>query len=586
MSKTLHLYSSDSELPGVTGSIGLLCELAPDSLSLRQASQRYEPEELLGSADQALRVAHQLVSKLLQASPPIDGLALLSVYEEPLLEEFGRLAQAFHLDRWIAERGFSTCRFHSHSPWSGRLRQVRSVRGSRYELLAGKAQVGGGPAMRTISKLWTAHPTSSEILQRVAPGWSRLGSSIPARARARSAPKGGAWFYSTAYNFTRIGLAYEVYMPEKLNFLVEDSATGGKGLRELGRNSYPLYAWSRASDFPSAPEVRATGKRIGAAVAAVPLAGEESLLREVFLRSDHWRYFLRRNLPLVLYTSRVIERWCKAVSPELIVVGNAGDERVLLMRDSTKDVPVVMLQHGVMHWTYAVADQPVDLFLLRGPFFQRVIDDRLRSKSIVLNFPEPACQSTESKRADVLFITAPCEILPLFHPEDRRDILRSLLRVSHASRRRLVLRVHPMEKIAAYKKEVAALQAELGSAVEVQYSQGPGAEQVLARTCVAVLHFSTMFLDCLRHGIPIISFGWHWFPNKDRFAEERIFNFASDLAHLEELLRQGVEGRLPPRSGGIQEFLAPSQPDLISKRFQEIRKFRKAVAGEAPHPLT
>jgi len=583
MSNDLHLYSSNSELEEVAGAVGLLCELAADSPSLRLASQRYEPGEMFGSADEALRVAYRLVFKLLQASPLIEGLALLSAHEEPLLEEFSRLAQVFHLDRWISERGFSRCRFATHSPWCDSLRQVQALSGSRYELSSGRANLSGGPTIRSIRKLWTAYPTSSEILQRIAPRWSRVWSAVPARARARSAPRGGAWFYSTAYNCTRIGLAYEAYMPDKLNFLVENPATGGKNLRETGKDFYSLYAWSRVSDFPSAPEVRSTGERITTALAAVPLSGEERVLRDVFLKTGHWQYFLRRNLPLVLYTSRVIERWCKAVSPELIVVGNAGDERVLLMRESTKGVPVVMLQHGVMHWTYAVADQPVNVFLLRGPFFQRVIDGRLRSKSLVLNFTEPAQRSAERTREDILFITAPSEILPLSHPEDRKDILRTLLRASHASRRRLVLRVHPMEKIAAYEKEISTLQAEMGFTAEVQYSQGPGAEQILACTCVAVLHFSTMFLDCLRHGIPMISFGWHWFPNKDRFAEERIFNFASDLAHLEQLLHQGIEGRLPQRTSGINEFLAPSHPEDIKKCFREIQKPCRAVGTEVPH---
>lgn len=572
MSNTLHLYSSDSKLVGVTGAMGLLCELAPDSPSLKRPRDLYGPTEMLGSADDALRVAYSLVSKLLQASPMIEGLPLLSVFEESLLEEFSRLAQAFYLDRWISERGFSTCRFVSPSLWNGRLRQVRAASLSSYDLVADRSSVPDHPAMRAIKRFRFAHPTRGEILQRVAPRWSRLCSALPTRVHARNAPRGGAWFYSTAYNFTRIGMAYEEYIPGKLNFLVEDPATGGKDLRRLGKRFYALYGWSRASDFPDGAQLRSMGERMTAALAAVQLSGEESLLRDVFLKSDYWQYFLRRDLPLVLYSSRAIERWSKAVCPELIVVGNTAYERVLLMRESTKRIPVVMLQHGVMHWTYAVADQPVDLFLVRGPFFQRMIDNRLRRKSVVLNYPERTDSSAENGREDILFITAPYEVLPLFHPEDRRDILRSLLRVSHASRRRLVVRVHPMEKITAYEAEISALQAELGSTAEVQYSQGPGAEQVLARTCVAVLYFSTMFLDCLRYGIPIVSFAWHWFPNKQLFAEEGIFNFASDLANLEELVRQGIDGRLPRRTTGIDEFLAPSHPEEISKCFRELRK--------------
>jgi hypothetical protein len=191
----------------------------------------------------------------------------------------------------------------------------------------------------------------------------------------------------------------------------------------------------------------------------------------------------------------------------------------------------------------------------------------------------------EKARDSILFITAPYDIPELFHPEDLRDILRSLLRVSHAVRRRLVIRVHPMDKISSYQQRVAELQQELGTIVEVGYSQGPGAEEALARSSVAVLYFSTMFLDCLRHGIPIVSFGWHWFPNKRRFEEERIFNFARDLQNFEALIRQGVEGTLPLRRAGLEQFLAQTEPGEISKFFREIWDRRGSLTHGTLHTL-
>jgi len=346
-----------------------------------------------------------------------------------------------------------------------------------------------------------------------------------------------------------------------------------------------LYAWSRASDIPSTSEVDSVSRRFTAALASLPLSDEESALRTVLLKGEWWHYFLTRQLPFALYNNRSLERWQQAVAPEMLVVGNAGWERALLMREDIKRVPVVMLQHGIMHWVYAVADQPVDVFLLRGPFFQRVINDRLRRKTVIRNFPEPkadVAQPAARVRDDILFITTPYDVLTLFHPEDLRDILRSLLRVSHASHRRLSIRVHPQEKISAYEKTVSELHSEIGLRAEVSYSQGPGVEEVFARSCVAVLYFSTMFLDCLRHGIPIVSFGWHWFPNKRQFEEEGIFNFASDLKKLEELVREGIEGRLPQRRAGLTEFLASSQPEETSRLFREIWNARRSAGSGRP----
>jgi len=588
MSENLHLYAGDSDLTDATGTVGLLCEFAPDSPWLQGAEHCYGPDEILGSVDAALTVAYSVASKLLQSAPIIEGLPLLSILEESLLEQLSYIVQAFHLDRWICSHRLSTCRFVSYSPWLDRLRQVRTVSGSTYALVADVRLLRTNRGSRAIRKLWHSRPTPSEFFRRVTPLWSRCLSAIPMRKLAQNAPHGGIWFYSTAYNYTKIGLEYEAYLPERLDFLVEDPATGGKRLRELGREWHLLYAWSRTSDIPSASEVRSIGDRITAAVAGVPLANEESALRAVLLKSEWWHLFLTRRLPFALYNSRALQRWRQSVSPEMIVVGNAGWERALLLRESAERVPVIMLQHGIMHWVYAVADQPVDVFLLRGPFFQRVVNETLRRKTVIHNFPEPnttSVQHGENARDNILFITTPYDVPAFFHREDLRDILRSLLRVSHSSRRRLVIRVHPLEKIPAYERAVSELQEELGLHADVGYSQGPGVEEVLARSCVAVLHFSTMFLDCLRHGTPIISFGWHWFPNKRQFEEEGIFNFAPDLRSFEALVGQGIDGSLPLRRTGLEEFLAPSRPDEVSRFFKQIWDARRSANSGVLHPI-
>ena len=587
MSKNLHLYTGDSDLTGATGIAGLLCEFAPDSAWLQTVDEHYGPDEILGSVDAALPVAHGLVSKLLQSAPVIEGLPVLSIFEELLLEQVSYMVQAFHLDDWIRAKGFTSCRFDSYSPWLDRLQQVRSVTGSSYSLLADVPLSQSHRGARALQKLWDSRPAPSEFFRRVMPLWSRSLSAAPKRKHAQAAPHGGIWFYSTAYNYTKIGLQYEPYLPQKLNFLVEDPNTGGKRLREAGRESHWLYAWSRNSDIPSSSEVRSTGGRITDALAGVPLAAEEGALRTVLLNSELWRHFLTRGLPFVMFNNRAVHRWRQAVQPEMIVLGNAGDERVLLMREGVERVPVVLLQHGIMHWTYAVTDEPVDVFLLRGPFFQRSVNENLRRKTVVQNFPDPdtILPQERTERKDILFITTSYDVPVLFHREDLRDILRSLLRLARGTARRLMIRVHPNETIPDYEQAIAELQRELGVQAEVAYSQGPGADEVFAHSCVAVLHFSTMFLDCLRYGIPIVSFGWHWFPNKRQFEDEGILHFAADLRGFEDLVRQGIDGKLPVRRNGLGEFLAPSEPHSLRAFFKQIWDGRRTAGREVLHPI-
>lgn len=583
MSKILYLSAKDRDLENVRGAVGLLCEFAPDSPWLRGVECWYSPEHLLGSADDALRSVYPLVTKLLQAAPRMEGVPLLTIFEETLLEQFSYIAQALHLDRWICEEKFESCRFGSYSAWLDRLREVRRFTDSPYEVISDLPMFQSNMQARAVKRLWTSRPTALEFFRRVTPLWSRFFSGLPRRASTRQAPRGGIWFYSTAYNYTKVGLEYEPYLPEKMNYVVEDPATGGKRLRELGRDWHGLYGWAELSDIPSRSEVRRMGEQITAAIAAVPLAETGNILRAVFLRSEWWQMFVSRWLAFLMFNTRVLQRWFRSVEPEMILVGNTGFERALLLQGSVRRVPVVLLQHGIMHWVFGVTDEPVDVFLLRGGFFQRVISEELRRKTIILNFPEARAAIVPKKAAGVrdsiLFITTPYEVPELFHPADLRDVLRSLVRVSHAAKRRLIIRVHPLEKISYYRQTVAELEQELGVQVEITYSQGPGVEEVLERSCVAVLHFSTMFLDCLRHGIPIVAFGWHWIVYKRRFEEAEIFNFASDLKNFEQLIEQGIAGQLKVRRTEIEEFLAPAQADEISNFFRNLWERRNSISG-------
>jgi len=48
------------------------------------------------------------------------------------------------------------------------------------------------------------------------------------------------------------------------------------------------------------------------------------------------------------------------------------------------------------------------------------------------------------------------------------------------------------------------------------------------------------------------------------------------LNHFETLIKEGVEGKLPIRSSGLEEFLAPTQPQQISELFQNLWNSRRS----------
>ena len=74
---------------------------------------------------------------------------------------------------------------------------------------------------------------------------------------------------------------------------------------------------------------------------------------------------------------------------------------------------------------------------------------------------------------------------------------------------------------------------------------------------------STVFLDCLRHGVPIVSFDWHDFSYRNQIERWGAFRFARDLSHLGLLIRDAVAGRLSPFSRNAEPFLAASPAAML-----------------------
>src|SRR6185369_12932132 len=94
---------------------------------------------------------------------------------------------------------------------------------------------------------------------------------LAAMPKARRPHKrGGWWFYSTAYTFTNIGLAYEPCLPQSLNYLVDSSETGDAPLRERGREFFDIYAWGSTADLPSKSDLDDLRQTLLKQIASVP----------------------------------------------------------------------------------------------------------------------------------------------------------------------------------------------------------------------------------------------------------------------------------------------------------------------------
>ena len=225
-------------------------------------------------------------------------------------------------------------------------------------------------------------------------------------------------------------------------------------------------------------------------------------------------------------------------------------------------VPSITLQHGLFIDYCQYITPAADAFIVRGQFWKDFLPRDAAAKALVLNPAEDKSVvsfTPPSRRTALIFLTAPY-ILPFWNEAEIDEILGVVLKAAENAGLELIVRVHPMDSVAAYEQRIRRLRPD--PQIKVSFSQGPGLDAVLARSRLAVTYFSTIFQDCLRHQVPIVSLGWHDFAPKKLMEKHRIFHFANSIRELENLIAAGVSGELPSGSS-IEPFLASSHPDDI-----------------------
>jgi hypothetical protein len=297
----------------------------------------------------------------------------------------------------------------------------------------------------------------------------------------------------------------------------------------------------------------------------VAVPGSEEILRDLFVRGAFFQDFLGRHLPHGLFVARVFEHWLDAAQPAALVVGNPVFEGPALALAQQRGIPTLVLQHGVLGDFCQFVDPPADHYVVRGAFWRDFLAPPVRPRALVLNPPEPdpATPQQSGSRRSILFLTSPYSMQEFWNEGDLDDILRSLVATAASERVELVIRVHPLEQVAEYRVRLEALFGKKLDGVDVTFSQGSGLHSVLSRAAVAVTYSSTVFLDCIKLGVPIVSFDWHHFSYKRQIEKYGVFHFAQNLAHLRQLLTEALRGSLQGYRGTIGPFLANSSAEEI-----------------------
>jgi hypothetical protein len=588
MQRDIEVLAAGDRLRPAPGLTGRLFECAPDSGPLAGCAERVDLQGLIGAFDAAKSQAYVLARKLLDREPALRGLRQLRIFEEVVIRELQYAFHVLHLARRLEALDVRTCRFQSESRFSQGLAELSRVAGIGPRVVVPAASARSATA-RSLANSWRrmaqgrfsgarAREELGQALRRIDP-FHRRRALLPAAVRER----GGLWFYSTAYTFTQIGLLYEPHFPERFRFLVENPATGGRALGEAGRPFVDVHEFASWPMAPSRREASEAADAVSTHIKALPLQGDDAWARDLFLRSRFFGTFLARLLPQGLFHAALFERWIERTGPEALIVGNPVFEGHALHAARRHGIPTVLLQHGILGDYCQFSDPPVDHYVVRGEFWKEFLAPAARARAVVLNpiAPPPAAGRAVDGPKAVVFVTVPYALQEFFHEIDLDEILDVVAAVAHEGGRELVIRVHPLEQVDHYRARIDALRSRASTGPAVSYSQGPGLDDVLRRAAVAVTYSSTVFLDCLRHRVPIVSFDWHDFSYRKQIERWGVFHFSRDLAHLGRLVGDAVAGRLAPYAREAEPFLAATPDETLRAELASCVRPRAAASSHA-----
>jgi hypothetical protein len=132
-----------------------------------------------------------------------------------------------------------------------------------------------------------------------------------------------------------------------------------------------------------------------------------------------------------------------------------------------------------------------------------------------------------SDRADdagsLVFLSAPIT-QPMWDPDVARGEMASVLRGFAESGGRIVARIHPMDDLRPWRTSLAA-----AGVTPARFDTRIPLSASLAGSTGALTYRSTVFLDCVASGVPVVALGWYPWAWDDAVREHGGMILASSI---------------------------------------------------------
>jgi hypothetical protein len=337
-------------------------------------------------------------------------------------------------------------------------------------------------------------------------------------------PRGGIVCYSSYINYSRTLAKHAVHFDAPPHWVINNHSAQ-LGLPANVRTHWLWQFGAIRNDLSIARELR------------VQVQATDGLPSRAILESDSQvRDVFDKVLPLALAEIDLMDALLDQTKPDAVWVANQwGSEAALIQLARAKKIPVTQVQHGVLEQYYHAAPIYSDRFLVWGEFWKRAINPAEQSKVVVVNPGFEISQSARTHSGEtqprVTFFTTPAPIALFWNPSVALWETVTLLDTLNARGHAVTVRVHPADRIEAYQHAWREHCGRLPA--RVSFEKGGSLEPVLAKTDVAMMAFSTVFLNCLASGIPIISTGWYPFMWQAQLQAGGYIHLADSLAQAQ-----------------------------------------------------
>ncbi|HEY6328538.1 MAG TPA: hypothetical protein VI756_04305 [Blastocatellia bacterium] len=373
--------------------------------------------------------------------------------------------------------------------------------------------------------------------------------------------KGGTALLSSYINNSRTIRAFEKLLPGPVTWVVTNySARAGTE----GTTNPAHWIWRFASEGarPALTDDLSFDYQ-GSSLAWVALS-------EWLTGSPAWNGWKKIHLAALANLTSCWEAYLDHAQPDLIVTASQWGLEGWLTRIARKrGIAVLQIAHGVLGG-YFYTGTPIasDALVVSGDFWRQLwpIDQQpnIFTYSPVGHVPRIE-RSESSGRPRLTFFSWPLQLLPHYCASDYTDqVIQLLHRLISGGECDVTVRAHPAENPHVFVQRWNHFYGK--EACLPRISKQEPLSDVLEQTDLALMLRSTVLLNCLANGIPVVMPGWvptGWGDAVDALRGESQIYPAQDFSDMEMTVRQWLTSPpvaqessplLRPEGEGIDEF--------------------------------